>query len=131
MKKRIGNILGILAIFGYMIFIGRSNYMFAYLANQNFYYVWAVIAILWIVKQDAFAKWLTAASVFAVFPAELVDRAIRNGGTVEKANLWGVIVWIALVVLTLISCLVVLYNKWRKAHPKKEKAEEEEDHSEE
>ncbi len=131
MKKRIGNILAILAIFGYMIFIGRSNYMFAFLANHNFYYVWAVIAVLWIVKQDAFAKWLTAASIFAVFPAELVDQAIRNGGDAEKANLWGGVVWVGVVILTLILCLVIQYSKWRKAHPKKEKAEETENSSEE
>ncbi len=80
MKKRILTVLAILAVFGYMIFIGRSSYMFGWLAEQNFLYIWALIAIMVIAKQDVCAIWSTVGAVFAVFPAEIVAWVVTSLG---------------------------------------------------
>lgn len=126
MKKRLTNIVLILALFGYLIFIGRSDYMFSWLAHNNFCYVWAVIAVLWLFKQDICAKWLTAGSILAIFPAQVVE-------SIGKSANWGIGVWIGMVVLFLIFGLLLQYRKWRKDHPRpepQEKTEKEENSDE-
>ncbi len=121
MKKRITNILLILALFGYLIFIGRSVYMLSWLAENYFCFVWAVIVLLWIFKQDICAKWLTFGSIFAVFPAQIVEGLMvgEHQNAVDHSHLlWGVGVWIGVAVLTLILGILFQYRAWRKTHPK-------------
>lgn len=120
MKKRLTNIILILALFGYLIFIGRSIDMFNKLASNNFYYVWAVIAVLWLLKQDICAKWLTAGSILAVFPAQIAE-------ILGNSLNWGIGVWIGFVVLFLIFGLLLQLRKWRKDHPKSERQEKSEE----
>lgn len=67
MKKRFRAILLTIGLFVFMIVVGRCDYMFQWLAHQNFCYIWVLITLLWLLKQDICAKWLTAGSIFAIF----------------------------------------------------------------
>lgn len=126
MKKRITNIILILALFGYLIFIGRSDYMFSWLAHNNFCYVWAVIALLWFFRQDICAKWLTAGSVLAVFPAQIVENIESSilSNDVAKSSYWGIGTWIGLVVICLCIGAWFQFRNWRRNHPKPESNEQ-------
>lgn len=121
MKKRITNVLLILALFGYLIFVGRSDYLLQWLARNNFCYVWVLISLLWLLKLDVCAKWLTAGSILAVFPAQIMEDIngnVMEGNPAVDSAYWGVGVWIALTAIFLIIGAALQYRKWRKAHPK-------------
>lgn len=122
MKKRITSILLTLALFGYLIFLGRSDYLIEWLAHNNFCYVWAVIVVLWAFHQDICAKWLTAGSILAVFPAQIMENIkfmrFANDNPAAHSFYWGVPTWIVLVIFSLIIGCTLQYRKWRKDHPK-------------
>lgn len=122
MKKRITSILFTLGLFGYLIFLGRSDYLIEWLAHNNFCYVWAVIVVLWIFRQDICAKWLMAGSILAVFPAQIMEniKFLHFGKDNPTAHsfYWGVPTWIVLTVLSLFIGVALQYRKWRKDHPK-------------
>lgn len=121
MKKRISSIILTLALFGYLIFLGRSDYLLEWLARNNFCYVWGLIVIFWILRLDICAKWLTAGSILAVFPAQIaedLETLFYNGSIIADSTYTGVFTWILLVLLSLIVGCAIQYRKWRKAHPK-------------
>lgn len=126
MKKRITMICLTLALFGYLIFLGRSNYLMVWLAENNFCYVWAGIVLMLIFRQDICAKWLTAGSILAVFPAQLMESlkgSFYKTEAIAATKSWGIPAWVALVGVSLAVGVWMQYRAWRKLHPKEAQAE--------
>lgn len=122
MKKKIKEILGTMASFGILIYLGHHTYLLEWLAERYFCFLWAPILLLWVFRQEILARWLTFGAFGGLFLGQIAEDMKWGVYGVENqaahSSYWGVGIWILTVILFI---GLGLFHTWLK-NRKKEKA---------
>lgn len=118
MKKKLKEICSAMAAFGILIYLGRNTYLLEWLAERYFCFVWAPVLVLWIVRQEILARWLTVDAIGGLFLGQIAEdmkwKLLGENNQAAHSSYWGVGIWFAAVLLTLGLGILHTWLKRRK-----------------
>lgn len=124
MKKKLKEILGTMASFGILIYLGHHTYLLEWLARRYFCFIWAPILILWIFRQEILARWLTFGAFGGMFLGQLAEdikwEVYGIDSQIAHSSYWGVGIWFASILLMLAGGILHLWIRKKKDSVKKQ-----------
>ena len=124
MKKKLKEILGTMASFGILIYLGHHTYLLEWLARRYFCFIWAPILILWIFRQEILARWLTFGAFGGMFLGQLAEdikwEVYGIDSQIAHSSYWGVGIWFASILLMLAGGILHLCIRKKKDSVKKQ-----------
>ncbi len=118
MKKKLQEVFLAMAAFAALTYLGRHVYLLEWLARRHFCYIWIPILLLWILRQEILARWLTLGAFGGLLLGQLAEDlkwqiySIENN--IAHSSYWGVGLWFGTVLLSLLAGLFHTWLKHRK-----------------
>ena len=122
--KKVSPIWGILGIFALLYVVGNNSYLLNWLATRYFFFLWAVIPILWMFKLRSIAWTLTISSIGGIGIGQLAEN-LKNllflDENYRNSTYWGVPAWFFIVIISTVLAIIFYI---RKHYPKQMPQEE-------
>lgn len=121
MKIKYREAIGTMAIFAMLIYLGKHSYLLEWLSERYFCFIWIPIFILWIIRKNLLARWLTWGTfgglLLGQFSEDLKWRLLGMENQAAHSSYWGVGTWLFIVILSL--GLGALHTSWNNKKSKR------------
>ncbi len=131
MKQKAKEILGTLALFAILTYLGRHSYLLEWLARRYFCLIWVPILVLWALGKDTIARWITAGAFLGLFVGQVAEDIkfilLGSSNPIAHSAYWGVGIWLLTVALCLGAGFVHIWaaEKWAQHKEEKRRKKEE------